>query len=76
MEHGQLVNDYHKVLRIIKAYSLAEIDSLLAAVSTYRNMVRATEPQHELDVKAVLPNGEVQIDSEPEDRQELNPPAH
>ena len=41
MEHGQLVNDYHRVLRIIKNYSLEEIDSLVKAIGSYTDMVRA-----------------------------------
>ena len=66
MEHNQLVNDYHKVLRMIKNYSLSEIDSLVKAIGSYTEMVRAGDGLKPSGVAlAENANGECEIDSAP-----------
>lgn len=75
MEHNQLVNDYHKVLRMIKNYSLSEIDSLVKAIGSYTEMVRAGDGLKPTGVTAVAEdaNGECEIDSAPVDRETTEP---
>ena len=80
MEHNQLVNDYHKVLRMIKNYSLSEIDSLVKAIGSYTEMVRAGDGLQPTPkgvpvnlAEGATPNGECEIDSAPVDRETTEP---
>lgn len=75
MEHNQLVNDYHKVLRMIKNYSLEEIDSLVRAINSYTEMVRAGDGLKPTGVTAegeAKPNGECELDSTPIPREPID----
>ena len=81
MKHTELVADYHRVLRIIKNYSLDELDSLLQCIGSYTEMVRAGEGLQPLakgvpvNLASDEPNGEFKGDSLPANEPEVEPQA-
>ena len=47
MKHVELVGDYHKVLRMIKNYSVEEIDGLVRGIQSYADMLRVADGEEE-----------------------------